>query len=266
MSETNRDAFAADAAEAARLVREVQDLGFDAARTIVDRFAALFTQFAAGTGPTGARPSGPSPTGTTPTGTTPTGTRPPSDGRDPSWSSGFWGSDQARQAMQADMQRAACSYLAILAQMNDAALQLLDATRWWQQPPPPAPSSGSTRSSGPSGSSEPTGLRLPDVAPGGRVSAHLWLHNTTPSSASGIRPWCPGLTSHSGVALPSSTITCAPVRIDLLDPGASTDILVTAAVADEAPAGTYHGLVLADGLPDVVFPLCLRVRPATNGS
>ena len=99
---------------------------------------------------------------------------------------------------------------------------------------------------------------------GGRVSAHLWLHNTTSSSASGIRPWCPGLTSHSGVALPSSAITCAPARIELLDPGASVDILVTAAIGDEAPAGTYHGLVLADGLPEVVFPLRIRVQPATE--
>ena len=50
MNDTNGDPFGANAAETARLVREVQDLGFDAARTIVDRFAALFSQFAAGTG------------------------------------------------------------------------------------------------------------------------------------------------------------------------------------------------------------------------
>ncbi len=259
MSETNDDAFATDAAEAARLVREVQDLGFDAARTIVDRFAALFAQFAAGSGPSAARPTETGPAGTGPAGTG------ASDGRDPSWSFGLWGSDRSRQTMQADMQRAAGSYLAILAQMNEAGLRLLDATRWWQPPPPP-PSSGSTGSSGPPTSGEPTVLRLPDVAAGGRVSAHLWLHNTTSSSASGIRPWCPGLTSHSGVALPSSAITCTPARIELLDPGASVDILVTAAIGEGAPAGTYHGLVLADGLPEVVFPLRIRVHTATSSS
>lgn len=262
MSETSGDAFAADAAEAARLVREVQDLGFDAARTIVDRFAALFAQFAAGAGPAGAGS---------------TGTRSPNDGRGPAWTYGLWGSDQSRQGMQADMQRAADSYLAILAQMNEAGLRLLDTTRWWQQSPPPSSSgpSGSTDStassespgsSGSSGSVEPTVLRLPDVAPGGRVSAHLWLHNTTPSSATGLRPWCPGLTSHSGVALPSSAITCTPARIDRLDAGGSADILVTAAIGEDAPAGTFHGLVLADGLPDVVFPLRVRVQPGTTGS
>jgi hypothetical protein len=262
MSQSNNDTFAADGAEAARVVREVQDLGFDAARTIVDRFAALFTQFAAGAGPAGAGP---------------TGTAAPGDGRGLPWTFGLWGSDQPGQGMQADMQRAANSYLAILAQMNEAGLRLLDATRWWQQAPPAASSgssgstastasTGSTGPAGPAGPGDPTVLRLPEVAPGGRVSAHLWLHNTTPASATGLKPWCPGLTSHSGVALPSSAITCTPARVDRLDSGASADILVTAAVGDDAPAGTFHGLILADGLPDVVFPLCLRVRPATSGS
>ena len=140
--------------------------------------------------------------------------------------------------------------MAFMGQMNEAGLRFLDAARWCQEAP----------------ATEQRDLRLPDVAPGGRVSTHLWLHNTTDSAATGLRPWCPGLTSHRGVALPSSVVTCAPDRIERLDPGGSADLLVTAAVGEDVPAGTFHGLLLVDGLPDVVFPLRLRVLPTTNAS
>ena len=87
------------------------------------------------------------------------------------------------RALQSDMQRAADAYLAILGQLNEAGLRFLDATRWWE---PAALEQGD--------------LRLPDVAPGGRASARLWLHNTTASPATDLRPWCPGTGQpHRGV-------------------------------------------------------------------
>ena len=39
--------FAVDAEEAARLARDVQDLGFEAAQTVVDRFVEMFGQYCA---------------------------------------------------------------------------------------------------------------------------------------------------------------------------------------------------------------------------
>ncbi len=239
MSETKDGPFADNAAEAARLVREVQDLGFDAAQTIVGRFCELFGQFAAGNAATGgARQEGGGSGGGAGVG---------SGGGSPF---GFWGSGRSRQALQADMQRAADSYLAIMGQMNEAGLRFLDATRWWQQAP----------------STEQGELRLPDVAPGGRVSARLWLHNTTAAPAVALRPWCPGLTSPNGASLPTHTVTCAPERIARLEPDASAELLVTAAVEDTAAPGVYHGQLLVDELPDVVFPLRLRVLASTAAS
>ena len=84
-------------------------------------------------------------------------------------------------AAQSDMQRAAAAYVGLLGQLNEAALGFLDASRWfdatrWWEPP----------------EREQGDLRLPDVAPGGRASARLWLHNTTASAAVDLRPWCPG--------------------------------------------------------------------------
>ena len=103
-------------------------------------------------------------------------------------------------------------------------------------------------------------------APGGRVSARLWLHNTTASPASDLRPWCPGLTSPSGTSLATNTVTCGPERIARLEPDASAELLVTAAVADAAAPGVYHGQLLVDGLPDVTFPLRLQVLAPTSAS
>ena len=229
MSEPDDRSSAGVPPEGVRLVQEVQDLGFQAARTVVERFGELFDQFAAGSAGGGPRKE-----------------------RDtPPTSSGWWGSDRSAQGMQSDVQRAADSYFAVLGQLSDAGLRFLDVARWWQPPAAPA---------------QPAALQLPDVAPGGRVSAKLWLHNTTAAAAVGLRPWCPGLVSHAGAAVPPDAVTCAPARIDRLEPDASAEVLVTATVAADATPGAYHGLVLVDGLPDVVFPLRLTVRRGEGGS
>jgi len=239
MSGQERDPLTSGAAEAARLAREVQDLGFDAARTIVERFVEIFDQFTTTNGGAGKarRDSGGGGGG---------GGRGNGNG-----SYGFWGSDRSMRAAQSDMQRAAEAYFGMLGQLNEAALGFLDASRWfdaarcWEPP-----------------EAEQGDLRLPDVAPGGRGSAKLWLHNTTASAAADLRPWCPGLASHTGGSLPTTAVTCAPEKIDRLEPDVSRQILVTVAVGEDASAGTYHGQLLVDGLPDVVFPLRVRVVPA----
>jgi hypothetical protein len=232
MSNPKTDPFATGAAEAAKLVQEVQNLGFEAARTIVERFGEIFAQFAAGNGGAGASCQAQSQG---------------NGGGQPAL--GFSGSTRSAPRLPSDMQRAADSYVAIMGQLNEAGLRFLDATRWWQ---PPETDQGA--------------LRLPDVAPGGRVSARLWLHNTTASEAVDLRPWCPGLASHTGASLPAGAVTCTPQRIDRLDPDASRVILVTVDVGEDAVPGGYHGQLLVDGLPDVVFPLRIVVVPTTNSS
>ena len=251
MSGQDRDPFPLGAAEAARLAREVQDLGFEAARTIVERFVEIFDQFATTNGRGGTeRRNGVPGGGGGGGGSGGIGGGGGSGGR----AYGSWGSERSMRAAQSDMQRAAAAYVGMLGQLNEAALGFLDASRWFDPTrwcEPPAAEQGDL-------------LRLPDVAPGGRASAHLWLHNTTASAAVDLRAWCPGLASHRGVALPATAVTCAPEKIDRLEADASRQILVTVAVGEDAPAGTYHGQLLVDGLPDVVFPLRARVVPAAT--
>jgi hypothetical protein len=225
VSGTEGDPFAAGAAEAARLARDVQDLGFTAARTIVERFVEMCGQFttANGDGDSARREGGAGP---------------------PFW---FGGSDASMRRLQSDMLRATDAYVAVLNQFNEASLRFFDTTRWWRPP-----------------GAEDSDLVLPDVAPGGRASARLWLHNTTASAAVGLRPWCSGLATHAGIAIPAGSVTCQPERIDRLEPDASRELVVTIAVEEGASPGVYHGQLLVDGLPDVVFPLRVQVRAAPD--
>jgi len=242
VSGQDREPFAG-AAEAARLVQEVQNLGFDAARTIVERFVEVFAQFAAMNGGAGVqRRSSSSSSGG--------GSGDGGGGGGWPWF-GSWGSEESVRQLRSNMQQATDAYVAILNQFNEAGLRMLDATRGCAPAGPGA---------------EHDELRLPDVAPGGRASAKLWLHNTTASSAVGFRPWCPVLANHTGASLPVTAVTCSPTRIDRLDPGQSREVLVTVAVGEDASPGAYHGQLLVDGLPDVVFPLRVLVLPTTNRS
>jgi len=225
VSTTDGDAFSASAAEAARLAREVQGLGFDAARTVVERFVEMFAEFTAASGNGGAAAPG------------------------RGWIPPFWlgGTDGSMRQMQSDMLRASDAYLAVLSQLNEASMRFFTAGRWWE----PQKAGGDD-------------VSLPDVAPGGRASSRLWLHNTTSATANGLRPWSPGLTSPSGADIPSTAVTCQPERIDRLEPGSSRELVITVAVDEGATPGTYHGQLLVDGQPDIVFPLRVSVRQATD--
>ena len=225
--EGGQDPFLASSAEAARLAREVQNLGFDAARTVVDRFTAIFDQFATTMSDRGRDGSDAS------------ATEPPVRlGADPG----------GHRRLRSDMQRAVDSYLSVLGQLNDVALRYLDTTR---------------SDTGPGGDTD--GLDLPDVAPGGRSSAMLWIHNTTSAMVFDLRPWIPSLVDHAGRSLPSGAVTLVPARVDRLDAESSRQIVVTVDIDPEALPGTYHGQILVERLPDVVFPLTVHVRPPAAG-
>ena len=221
--------FAVDAEEAARLAKDVQDLGFEAARTVVDRFVAMYGEFYATVMNEAfqGRKSGPS--------------------AGPSAGAGSNGGGYQR--MQSDMQRMTDSYLAILGRLNETSLMFFDTARTWGVRSPAVES-----------------LVIPDVAPAGRSSARMWLHNTTTSAVANVRPWTRRLVSHTGARLPAAAVAFSPKRIDRLDAGESQEILVTVHVDDDAAPGPYHGQVLVEGLPDAAFPIVARVVPRVRGS
>jgi hypothetical protein len=219
-----RRPFTADAVEAARLAREVQELGFDAARTVVDRFVDLFGDFCAAAAAVGGRPG-------------PGGA--PVDGG---------AGSGAYQRLQSDVQRAADSYLGVLGSLNQASLAFFDTAR---------------ARAGPKAEAE--SLLLPDVAPGGRSSARMWLHNTTTSTVTNVRPWTPGLVGHAGDALAPGAVAFTPERIERIDAGESREILVVVTLGDDVRSGSYHGQVLVERLPEAAFPMVVRVKRRVDG-
>lgn len=173
------------------MAREIQDLGFDSARLVVDRFVDLFNGFLGQTGTKAGSPG---------------------------------------------------SYLHVLRGLAETSTAVLGGAT--SQP-------GATDD-----------LALPDVVPGGRSSKRLWIHNTSSSAAANLRPWTPGMTSHTGESIPPGAVTFIPARVERLDPGESREIIVTA-IADQGTSfGAYHGQILVEGLPDVAFSLRLDVVPA----
>ena len=227
---TDGDAFAAGAAETARLAKDVQDLGFATARTIVERFVDMFAQFAGG----GADAAGAG------AGTGDAGTKPP-----------FWlgGSDGSMRRR---------------------------SSRTWRRPPTPtSPSWASSTRPASASSTPPAGgsprsaehddLACPEVAPGGRSSARLWLHNTTRVDGVGPAAVVPrvgqshrGRTPGDGRDVPARTDRSPGVGGEQRSPRDGRR-------REDAAPGPYHGQLLVDGLPDVVFPLRVRVQPATAG-
>lgn len=136
------------------------------------------------------------------------------------------------------------SYLAILGRLNETSLLFLDRARSWGAPPPGV-----------------DGLVIPDVAPGGRSSARMWLHNTTTSAVANLRPWARRPVNHARDRLPAGALAFSPPRIARLEAGGSQEILVTVRLAGDTPPGPYHGQVLVEGLPDAAFPIMVRVLP-----
>ena len=154
MSGTNDEPFTAGAAEAARLVQEVQELGFQAARTVVERFVELFAQFAAANGAAGRRRQGAARIGRA-----------------------FWESDPVDAGVAVGHAASGRFVHGAHGATERGGAPLPGRHPQWAPPPP---SQGD--------------LRLPDVAPGGRVSAtavaaqHDGL-GRQPTSGRGVPGW-----------------------------------------------------------------------------
>ena len=152
--------------------------------------------------------------------------------------------DPARyRRLQSDMQRAADSYLAVLSQLNDVE--------------PPVLRHRSVRRRTGRGAER---LDLPDVAPGGRSSARIWLHNTT--SAAAVRRAGPGFPRWSitpATRFPADAVTFVPDerRPPRRRASSGRSWWSSTSVRMRLP-GTYHGQVLVERLPDVVFPLTVQ--------
>ena len=211
------------------MVAEVQRLGLDTAKVVIDRFSEL----------AGRWPSGPSASaGST---ITASPTAPGSSAQaamTPSLAPG------PQRQLQADAERAVDAYLNVVRRLYDVVAGLAGT-------PGSAPAAGG-----------PEPLRLPPASPGGTTSVYAWLHNTTNEAVTALVPRAAVLVDHQGHQLPGETLSFDPPSVDQLDRGASRQLLATLRVPADAAPGTYHGLVLVEHLPALALHVIAEVRPA----
>jgi len=222
-----------DTAAASRMVAEVQRLGLDTAKVVIDRFSEM----------AGRWPSGPS--GSTASTAAPT---PPGSPTSPASSAGVAMAPALapgpQRQLQADAERAVDAYLNVVRRLYDVVAGLTG--------PPGTTTVGV--------GSEP--LRLPPASPGGTTSAYVWLHNTTPAAVSTLVPRAAVLVDHQGQQLPGEALSFDPGAVDQLDAGGSRQLLATLRVPADATPGTYHGLLLVEHLPALALHVIAEVRPA----
>jgi hypothetical protein len=115
------------------------------------------------------------------------------------------------------------------------------------------------------GSAEPEVLVLGPVRPGDTVEADLWLHAPPGRLTALARLHVTALTAHDGATVPADALAFEP---GVLVPTTAGDDGLTAPTTrvrlrapDDAPAGSYHGHVLVDGLPEIA--LAVRADVAT---
>ena len=98
-----------------------------------------------------------------------------------------------------------------------------------------------------------------DGAPGQAAAAPVWLHNATESPMIAVALRLTDLAAHDGATVAGAHGTFSPASLDVAA-GGSGSATLQIAVPQGAPAGAYHGLVLASGLPAASVPVLLVVR------
>jgi hypothetical protein len=207
---------------------EFQRLGLDAASSIMARFAE-FWDVAPGDrepdpGPFGARPAGPGE---------------PSPSGDP------------LHDARAEAARGLDAVLDMTRKLFESTLDLADAALR-------RPHLGTWLADG---AVHEAGITV-EAVPGATSSGSAWLHHrgdrSGPVRFDAVAPRAAGRDA------PAGTVTVEPATLDPLADGDRVELSVSVTVDPATPPGTYHGLLLADGLPDAALAVRLVVRPGTG--
>jgi len=115
---------------------------------------------------------------------------------------------------------------------------------------PPLPPSGP-----PVSEPEPRGEPLTMTASrGGLGEVRIWIHPIGELTTGTLRFRVTDLLPATGEALPGDAAVFAPAEVSL-PLGAAASVLLRYPIPAAAPAGRYHGMVLAGGATDAVVPI-----------
>ncbi|MBI5104641.1 MAG: hypothetical protein HZB46_06590 [Solirubrobacterales bacterium] len=96
-------------------------------------------------------------------------------------------------------------------------------------------------------------------ARGGEARSPVWLHNQTASPLSDVALRVTDLAAHDGALVAGARGAFSPPVLDI-PAGASASATLALPLPAEATPGSYHGLVLASGLPSASVPVLLVVE------
>jgi len=103
------------------------------------------------------------------------------------------------------------------------------------------------------------GASLDTVAPGA-ATAEVWLHNRGAVDMGKVALRCSGLLSHDGTLVAARLMRFEPDIVPM--PARSTrGVTVEVDIDEHVVPGSYRGMLLADGHPDVWLPIELVVKP-----
>jgi hypothetical protein len=103
-------------------------------------------------------------------------------------------------------------------------------------------------------------LRLGPAARGTTTGAEAWLHVLDGPPGPPARVHCSDLVAHHGDRIDGELVSTVPAVLDTAASRTSAPIAVTVAVPDSIRPGTYHGHLLAEGLPEASAVSGTRTR------
>ncbi len=102
-------------------------------------------------------------------------------------------------------------------------------------------------------------LRLGPVKPGHSASGRAWVHVLDGPPGPPARLCATVFTAHDGATVEAPAVTFEPPMLDSFDLQSSHEVVLTVAAPEETRPGTYHGHILATGMPEVSLPIRLEV-------
>lgn len=102
-------------------------------------------------------------------------------------------------------------------------------------------------------------LVLGPASAGATTTTSAWLHVLDGPAAAPAALRSTDLVAHDGSVVPGVALTCTPPVLETSAARTSSEVRVSVVVPANTAPGSYHGHLLASGLPEVVLPVRLEV-------
>jgi hypothetical protein len=97
----------------------------------------------------------------------------------------------------------------------------------------------------------------------GAATAEVWLRNDGPDDLGKVRLRCSDLLAHDGAVIPAHMLRFEPDIVPM-PARSSRGVTVEVEIGDDVAPGSYRGMLLADGHPDVWLPIELAINPLVS--